>query len=269
VIRLAAATLIVCGCAAPPPRPERPGACGDVVPAHPTPQAIRRLATTTDEIRILVYGQSVSDQPWWLMVRDWLRARYPRGNLVMEQHARGGCAAQCLIGRDPWIIDHQSYNRVPQDVFAWRPDLIIFNVYGRHDDYDTLIKGFRQGCAAFDDHPSPSAHCPPDARHPEYRPAEVVLQTYYQDQDHYRPSLPALPPIAEGEWDHWMATTWIPAVARRYGVSVARIWEPWGAYLQAHHLKARSLIPDGEYLTEEGNRLMAALTERSLCHPPR
>jgi hypothetical protein len=263
--RLAAAALLLCACAGAPPRPSSAGACGDIVPAHPAPAAIRRLATTSDEVRILVYGQSVSDQPWWLMVRDWLKVQYPRGHLVMEQHARGGCAAQCLIGRDPWIVDHQTYNRVPQDVFAWRPDLIIFNVYGRHDDYETLIAGFRQGCTAFAAHPSPSARCPPDA--PAYRPAEVVLQTYYRDGDDHLATLPALPPIPDGEWDHWMATVWIPAVARRQGATLARIWEPWGEYLQAHHRQARSLIPDGEHLTEEGNRLLARLTERSLCHP--
>jgi hypothetical protein len=258
------ALVLASACATAPPRPP---ALPCVAAARP-PEAIRRLATTGEEVRILVYGQSVSDQPWWLMVRDWLRAQYPRGNLVMEQHARGGCAAQCLIGRDPWFIDHRTVNRVPGDVFAWRPDLIIFNVYGRHDDYDTLIAGFRQGCAAFDDHPAATARCPAAERHPDYRPAEVLLQTYNWMEDQHLAVLPPLPPIPDGEWDHWMATVWIPGVARKHGVFLARIWEPWGEYLQANHLPARALIPDGEYLTDAGNQLMARLTEAALCYVP-
>jgi hypothetical protein len=217
-------------------------------------------------VRILVYGQSNSEQPWWQMVRAWLEAQYPNGHLVMEEHARGGCSAQCLIGREPWFLDGQTRNRVPEDVFAWKPDLIIFSVYGRHDDFETLVRGFRNGCSAFADHEVATARCRGDASYPDYRPAELLLQSYYRDDD--RPdsgALPALPPIPEGHYDAWMARVWIPGVARKYGAVWQPLWEQWGDHLEAHHLRAADLLPDGENLTEAGNALMARLVEAFLC----
>jgi hypothetical protein len=247
--------------------------CGDILPVPGVQpfEAIKRLATGNGEVRILVYGQSNQEQPWWQMVRDWLKAQYPRGNLVMEQHAHGACTAECLIGRGPWIIDHQTFNRVPSDVFAWKPDLILFSVFGRNDDFETLVKSFKVGCAAFDDHPAPTAHCKPGARFPDYKPAELLLQTYWLDQDNNDTTpLPALPPIPDGQYDRWMATVWIPAVGKRSGAPVVPLWEQWTEYLRANHLKAKDLVPDGEHLTDAGNRLVARMTEPYLCYvPPR
>jgi hypothetical protein len=258
------------GDAVPPPAGT---SCGNIMPSgQPVFEAIKRLATTTSEVRILVYGQSNSEMPWWQQVRDWLKVQYPHGNLVMEEHARGACTSQCLIGRDPWGIDHKTVNRVPDDVFAWNPDLIIFSVYGRHDDFETLVKGFKVGCSAFDDHPSPTAHCPANARHPEYKGAELMLQTYYREDDSNNTSpLPMLPPLPDNsQWDRWMATVWIPAIAKKYDAVLQPLWEQWGDYLQMNHLKASDLLPDGEHLTDAGNELMARLAERYLCYvPPR
>jgi hypothetical protein len=245
--------------------------CGDIIPdrSHPPFEAIRRLATTSEPVRILVYGQSISEQVWWSEVRDWLKAQYPRGNLVMEQHAHGGCPSQCLIGRDAWTVDGTTRNRVLQDVFAWKPDLVIFNVYGRHDDYESLVKSFRQGCAAFDGHPVAGVPCPPGNRYPDYRPAEILLQTYHRVSDmDFNDKLPAQPPVPDAEWDYWMATTWIPAVAKRDDAYLAPIWGPWGDYLQSHQLHAGDLLIDGEHLNDAGNHLMARLTEPSLCYLP-
>jgi hypothetical protein len=240
-------------------------------PSSPPLEAIKRLATTTDEVRILVYGQSISEQVWWQQVRDWLRTQYPRGNLVMEQHARGGCAAQCLVGREAWSIDGQTMNRVPGDVFAFAPHLVIFNVYGRHDDYEYLVKGFRQGCGAFDDHPVASARCRAGMRYPGYQPAEVLIQTSHRVDDlSYTTILPAVPPIPDGQWEYWMSTVWVPMLARKYGTSLVHVWEGWGEYLQANKLAAAALLADDIHLNERGNELMAELTRRSLCWvPPR
>jgi hypothetical protein len=258
---------------AAPEAPAAPTTCGDIVPepGHPPFDAIKRLATTSDEVRILVYGQSISEQVWWQQVRDWLKQQYPKGKLVMEMHAHGGCPSQCLLGRDPWGIDHLTFNRIPPDVFAWNPDLIIFHVTGRHDDYETIIKSFKQGCSAFDDHPAATAHCKADARYPSYKPAEVLVQTYHRVNDtDYQGPLPALPPIPLGQWDYWMSTVWIPGVARAQGAGVARIWQPWWDYLQANKLKASALLVDDVHLNDAGNKLMADLTKRSLCYiPPR
>jgi hypothetical protein len=239
-------------------------------PGQPPLAAVRRLATTGEEVRILVYGQAISDLGWWQQVRDWLRAQYPKGNLVMEDHARTGCSAQCLIGREAWVSDGAAVNRVPADVLAWRPDLIIFAAYGRHDDYEDLVAAFKDGCPAFDGHPAATAHCQADERHAEYRGAEVLLQTYHRPRtlDDATP-LPMLPPIPDGQWDRWMSTVWIPAVAARRGAQVAPIWVLWSDYLRAHAAPAADFLSDdGEHLNARGNDLMARLTERSLCYQP-
>jgi hypothetical protein len=247
------------------------GACGDIMPAPGMVpfESIKRLATTNTEVRVLVYGQSDSMMPWWSQVRDWLKAQYPKGNLVMEQHAKGACASQCLIGREAWLIDKQTFNRVPGDVFAFKPDLIIFQVYGRHDDFDTLVKGFKTGCMAFDDHPSATAHCKAGMRFPDYKTPEILLQTYRRPDDmNFTGPLPMEPPIPDGLYDTWMSRIWIPAVAKRYGAVLNPIWELYWDYMQANHLKAADLLPDGENFTDAGNKLMARLTERHLCYVP-
>ena len=118
--------------------------CGDVVAAdHPAFEAIKKLATTDEEVRVLVYGQSISEQAWWRDTKRWLEETYPNGKLVMEEHARGGCSSQCLIGHVPWHQDGAQYNRLPADVFAWKPELVIFHVYGDHIDYGYLMMGLQ------------------------------------------------------------------------------------------------------------------------------
>jgi hypothetical protein len=71
-------------------------------PGHRVFRAIEKLATTRDEVRVLVYGQSISEQAWWSKTKAWLEATYPNGKLTMEDHARGGCSSQCLVGRTSW-----------------------------------------------------------------------------------------------------------------------------------------------------------------------
>src|SRR5690242_19139575 len=57
----------------------------------PSLATMRRLATTREPVRVLVYGQSISSQDWWRETRNWMQTRYPEGNLIMEEHARGAC----------------------------------------------------------------------------------------------------------------------------------------------------------------------------------
>jgi hypothetical protein len=248
--------------------------CGDIMPIPGLApfEAIKRLATTSQEVRILVYGQSDDEQPWWTLVRDWIKAQYPRGNLVMEEHARGACSSPCLIGRGPWVVDRLTENRVPDDVFAWRPDLMLFSVFGRQDDYETLVDGFKNGCVAFDSHPSPTAHCKANARFPGYVAPELLLHSYYRYEDIVYNGPPPIPPPLNdaARFDWWMATFWMPSVAKKFGAVFEPTWEHWTDYLQTNHIKAMDLLPDGENLTDAGNNLMARLIERYLCYvPPR
>ena len=59
------------------------------------------LATSTPEkrntVRVLFYGQSITEQDWWKSVADDLRQRFPYANLIIENRAIGGFASQLLV----------------------------------------------------------------------------------------------------------------------------------------------------------------------------
>lgn len=98
-------------------------------------RTLHLLASSTAEqrntVKILVYGQSISVQDWWLTVRDSLEKRYPHANLIMQNKAIGGFSSQIL------------YKTVRRDVEAFYPDLVLFHVYGHHQYYDTIIHDIR------------------------------------------------------------------------------------------------------------------------------
>ena len=87
-------------------------------------------------VRILVYGQSISQQEWWLAVRQGLQARYPQARLVMENRAIGGFHSTRLL------------KTVEADVIPFYPDLILFQDYGPEDDYEAIIRLIRQRTTA-------------------------------------------------------------------------------------------------------------------------
>lgn len=239
----------------------RLGNCGDVPPAtnHPAFEAIKRLATTKEEVRILVYGQSIALQDWWMQVRDWLKKTYPAGNLVMESHGRGACSSECLAGAESWFTDGKTENRLPADVYAWRPDLVLFNVYGGEGDYTYVAKGLVDGCSAFDTHPVATAHCRPDQVFPGYRRPEVLLQT-----DHRLPG--TYPDVDVNLKNH--NEVFIPDLAKGLGVSWGDVWTKWGAWLDAHERDASVYLADGLHLNDRGNVLMSSLVEQDLCYRP-
>ncbi|MCH9653671.1 MAG: hypothetical protein K0U86_18020 [Planctomycetes bacterium] len=78
------------------------------------------LATSTPEkrnrVRILFYGQSVTRNPWWKVVADDLRKRFPHADLEIENRAIGGYGGPVLI------------NTAEFDLYPFYPDLVIFHV---------------------------------------------------------------------------------------------------------------------------------------------
>jgi len=98
------------------------------------------LATSTEahpnEVRVLVYGQSISKQLWWLKVKHWLQATYPHAKLVMENWAIGGFHATRLLA----CAEH--------DVRLFYPDLVLFHDYGPQDDYEAIIRAIRRTTTA-------------------------------------------------------------------------------------------------------------------------
>jgi hypothetical protein len=93
-------------------------------------------AKEKNTVKILVYGQSISEQEWWLEVRRAVISRFPYANVIMENRAIGGFAAQLL------------YKTVEMDVSSFYPDLVLLHDYGDNRYYDTILYTIRSRTAA-------------------------------------------------------------------------------------------------------------------------
>jgi hypothetical protein len=127
------------------------------------------LATSTPEkrntVKILVYGQSISEQEWWLEVKRDIIQRFPNANIIMENKAIGGFSTSLLV------------KTVEMDVSSFYPDLVLFHVYGDQKNYEAIIETMRRRTAA-----------------------EIVLQTdHYNKKDEGADKIASerLPAIAE------------------------------------------------------------------------
>ncbi len=98
------------------------------------------LATSTaqkrNSVRILFYGQSITEQEWTKTAADDLRRRFPHADLDIRNRAIGGWASQLLI------------RPAEHDLYPFYPDLLIFYVYGDHTKYDEIIRQTRTRTAA-------------------------------------------------------------------------------------------------------------------------
>lgn len=98
------------------------------------------LQTSTREkpntVKILVYGQSISAQDWWIPVKESIQARYPSANLIMENKSIGGFASQMLC------------KTVEMDVSAFYPDMVLLHIYGSNQLYDSVLYTIRSRTAA-------------------------------------------------------------------------------------------------------------------------
>ena len=98
------------------------------------------LATSTpthrNHVRILFYGQSITEQEWRKQVAADLRRRFPYADLEIENRAIGGFGAQLLI------------RPAEHDLYPFYPDLLIFYVFGSNKEYEQIIKSIRSRTTA-------------------------------------------------------------------------------------------------------------------------
>jgi hypothetical protein len=78
-------------------------------------------------VKILVYGQSISEQKWWLEVMRYAEAKYPNAIIQMMNKSIGGFASQLL------------YKTTEMDVSASYPDLVLIHDYGDNRYYDSVL----------------------------------------------------------------------------------------------------------------------------------
>ena len=72
--------------------------------------------TDRKTVRVLFYGQLITQQDWWKEVEHYLRVTYPNANLIVENRAIGGHATQLLV------------KTAEADLYPFQPDLLIFHV---------------------------------------------------------------------------------------------------------------------------------------------
>jgi len=87
-------------------------------------------------VRILVYGQSISEQEWWLTVKKYLENKFPEAGIDIRNLAIGGFSAQIL------------YKTVEMDVSSFYPDLVLLQIYGDPVYYDSVLYTIRSRTAA-------------------------------------------------------------------------------------------------------------------------
>lgn len=204
-------------------------------------RTMRLLATSTPQkrntVRILFYGQSITEQPWWQMVADDLRTRFPYAKLVIENRALGGYCSQMLVKTSE------------ADLYPFYPDLVIFRDQGAHDKYEDIIRRLHERTVA-----------------------EILLQndhvtnvSAYREETDPAKLWPPNGKYWEAFWNH----NWLPAMAKRYGAEYCDLRSAWKQYLQENGLPPAALLSDGGHLNAHGDFLMAAITNAYLRYDPR
>jgi hypothetical protein len=200
---------------------------------------MRLLAMSSPEhcntVRILFYGQSITEQNWAKMVEDDLRRRFPRANLIIENRALGGFASQMLV------------KTAETDLYPFQPDLLIFHVYGAHDKYEDIIRRTR-----------------------ERTTAEILMQTDHVNKpaDFSEETDPAKLPPAGEHWDAFMNHNWLPSIAKKYGCELCDQRALWKAYLTENKLEPKALLRDGVHLNPHGEWFMAQCVNAYLRYDP-
>jgi hypothetical protein len=203
-------------------------------------RTMRLLATSTAEkrntVRILFYGQSITEQKWSAMVEQDLRRRFPHANLIVENRALGGFASQMLV------------KTAETDLYPFQPDLLIFHVYGAHDKYEDIIRRTR-----------------------ERTTAEILMQNDHvtKPTDFTEETDPAKLPPAGKHWDAFMNHNWLPSLAKKYQAELCNQRALWKTYLTDNHLEPKALLKDGVHLNAHGEWFMAQCVDAYLRYDPR
>lgn len=188
--------------------------------------------TERRQVRILFYGQSITEQDWWKDVAQDLKQRFPNADLIVENRAIGGFAAPILIRPS----EH--------DLYPFYPDLLIFHVYGGGEDYEAIIANVRRRTTS-----------------------EILLHSDHID---WMPTGSSDDPnsVKRYEWHNTHSTKWLPELADKYGCEIAEIREPWMRYLKDNRLQPQQLLSDGIHLNDWGNFLLAAFIKPHLRYNP-
>jgi hypothetical protein len=196
------------------------------------------LATSTPQkrntVKVLFYGQSITEQAWTKTVAADLRQRFPHADLVIENRAIGGFAAQLLV------------KTAETDLYPFYPDLVIFHVYGSHIEYENIIRRIR-----------------------ERTTAEVLMQTDHMAAADSLDEETDPAKLSPKQWNPWMNYAFLPGIARKYGTELVDQRNLWKQYLRDEKLAPSALLRDGVHLNERGCQLMARIVSGYLRYDPK
>lgn len=195
------------------------------------------LASATREqretVRILFYGQSITEDAWWRTVVADLEQRFPHADIVAENRALGGFAAQRLV------------RSVNTDMVAVNPDLVIFHVFGADVEYEQIIESIRRKTCA-----------------------DILIQTdHYGAKSDWQHEAASPAEITRDNWSAFMNVVHLPAVARKFHCGLIPQRTIWRRYLETNNLEASALLRDAIHLNAAGNRLMASIASAWLPKP--
>jgi len=202
-------------------------------------RTLRLLETSTEtrrnRVRVLFYGQSITESAWSRQLEAALRARYPYADLEIENRSIGGHASQLLI------------KAAESDLYPYYPDLMILHVVGAHDKYDDLIRRVR-----------------------ERTTTEVLHQTdhVFDPAELDEPSDPATLGPNSGNWSAFMNHAFLPSLVERYQTALCDQRAAWKHYLRENRLEPAALLSDEVHINAAGDDLMAALVGRCLRAAP-
>lgn len=208
-------------------------------PGHGLERAMTLFAQSTPEhrstVRLLFYGQSGVESPWWPIVVDDLKRRFPSVNLVMENRALGGFASQMLV------------NTSEGDLYPFQPDIMIFNVAGADQTYEDIIR-----------------------RTSERTVCDILILNDYVRKDAEMTEQTDPAKIVRGGpmWGEYMNFIFMPRMARQYGTALVPIRQLWKQYVTENKVPLLDLLgPDKGHLNEAGCALMAKFVNAHLVAP--
>ncbi|WP_404422980.1 glycoside hydrolase family 2 TIM barrel-domain containing protein [Nibricoccus sp. IMCC34717] len=183
-------------------------------------------------VRILFYGQSITEQAWPQEVAADLRARFPHANLITANRALGGFSSQRLV------------KTAETDLYSFQPDLVVFHVYGGETEYRQIIERIRKRTTA-----------------------EILIQTDHigvKEAWRDEPTDPAA--ITKANWPSYMNTVFLPSVAREFGCGLVDQRVLWKRYLAQTKLDPSVLLSDDIHPNALGSHLIAAFANAALVH---
>jgi hypothetical protein len=204
---------------------------------HGVQRFMKRLEASTAEhkntVRVLYYGQSITEQTWTKMVSADLRQRWPNVNFVIENRAIGGFAS------DKLVLTSES------DLYPFYADLVIFYDYGRHDRYEDMVRRMR-----------------------ERTTSEIILQTDHLNNAGNLTEETDPARLNMSNWSSWFPNVWIPSLAVKYQTGMVQQRALWKIYCRQNNLDPVNLTVDGTHLNDQGNFLMSKMVSAYLVRRP-